>query len=61
LVGGGQPFEEQPTEEPGEHRNEEKKAGSAGDPVLAAGRDAAAGDDDMGMRMVATALSARKA
>ena len=53
LVGGVQPFEEQATEEPGEDRNGEEKAEPAGDPALAIGRDAAARDDDVGMRMVA--------
>src|SRR5262252_5563984 len=53
LVGGAQPFEEQATEEAGEDRNGEEKAGPAGDPLLAIGRDAAARDDDVGMRMVA--------
>jgi hypothetical protein len=53
LVGGVQPFEEQATEEPGEDRNGEEKAGPAGDPVLPVARQAAARNDDVGMRMVA--------
>ena len=53
LVGGGQPFQEPATEEPGEDRNGEEKAEPAGDPALAIGRDAASRDDDVGMRMVA--------
>ena len=53
LVGGVQPFEKQATEERERTRNGEKEAGPAGDPALAIGRDAAARDDDMGMRMVA--------
>ena len=53
VVRRDQPFEEQATEETGEHANGEEEAGPAGDPMLAIRRDAAARDDDMGMRMVA--------
>src|SRR5438105_4848753 len=50
LVGGGEPFEEQATEQAREHPDGEKEAGPAGDPALAVWRKAAAGDDDMGVR-----------
>ena len=53
LVGGGQPFQEQATEKAREHPHGQEEAGSAGDPALAVGREAAARDDDMGVRMVA--------
>jgi hypothetical protein len=53
LVGGGQPFQEQTAEEAREHPHGQKETGSAGNPVLAVGREAAARYDDMGMRMVA--------
>ena len=52
MVGGGQPFQEQAPEEAGEHPDGQKEAGSAGDPMLAVWGEAAAGYDDMGMRMV---------
>jgi len=53
LVGGGQPFEEQATEEAREHPDGKEETGPAGNPVLAVGREAAARYDDMGVRMVA--------
>ena len=53
LVGGGQRLEKQTTEEAREHPDGQKESGPAGDPGLAIGREAAAGDDDMGVRMVA--------
>src|SRR4029077_19921276 len=59
LVGGGQLFQEQAAEEAWEHRDGEEEAGSTGNPVPAPGlrrgrlgREAAAGDDDMSVRMV---------
>ena len=52
LVGGGQPFQEQAAEEAREHPHGQKEAGSAGNPALAIEREAAAGYNDMGMRMV---------
>ncbi len=57
LVGGGQPFQEQAAEEAREHPHGQKEAGSAGNPVLAVGREAAAGYDDMGVRMVGQSRS----
>jgi hypothetical protein len=45
LVGGGQPFEEQATEGAREHPHGEEKAGPAGNPGFAIGRDTAAGGE----------------
>ena len=53
IVRGGQPFQEQATEEAREHPDGEKEAGPAGNPALAVWREAAARYDDMGVRMVA--------
>ena len=53
LVGGGQPFEEQATEEARKHPDGEKEAGPAGNPMLSVRREAAARYDDMSVRMVA--------
>jgi len=52
LVGGGQPFEEQATEEAREHLDRQEEAGPAGNPVLAVERETAARYDDVGVRMV---------
>ena len=52
LVRCGQPFQEQAAEEAREHLNGEEEAGPAGNPGVAMGRDAGAGDDDVGVRMV---------
>src|SRR5262249_5840134 len=51
LVGCSQTFQEQATEEAREHLNGEEEAGPAGNPGVAMGRDAGAGDDDVGVRM----------
>ena len=59
LVGGVQPFEEQATEEAREHLHGEEEAGPAGNPGVAIGRYAAAGDDDMGVRMGRVASRSR--
>ena len=53
LVGGREPFQKQTAEQTGEYLDGEKEAGPAGNPVLTVGRQAAAGDDDVGVRMVA--------
>src|SRR5689334_6084434 len=53
LVDGGQPFQEQAAEQAREHPHRQKEAGSAGNPVPAVGRQAAARYNDMGVRMVA--------
>lgn len=56
LVGRGQPLQEQAAEEAGEHADGQEETGSASNPVLAIEREAAAGYDDVGMRMVRQAL-----
>ena len=52
LVGGGQSFEEQASEEAREHPDRQKETGLAGNPMLAVERDAAGRYDDMAVRMM---------
>jgi hypothetical protein len=44
---------EQPTEETSEHADGQKEVGPAGDPTAAVGRETAAGNDAMQVRMIA--------
>ena len=53
LVGGGQPFEKQTSEEAREHLDGEKKAGPAGDPAFTVQRDPAARNKKVNVRVVA--------
>ena len=47
-----EPFEEQPAEQAREHAHRQEEAGAASDPARAVGRQAAAGNDDVDMRMM---------
>ena len=47
-----EPFEEQPAEQAREHAHRQEEAGPAGDPARSVGRQAAAGNDDVDMRMM---------
>ena len=49
---GGEPFEEEPAEQAGEHPHRQEEATLAGDPVRPVRRQAAAGNDDVDVRMV---------
>ena len=50
--GGAQLLEEQVPEAAGEHADRQEEAGWAGDPACLVGRDAAAGDDTVQVRVV---------
>ena len=52
----GEPIEEQPSELPREHTDRQEEAWPAGDPSLAILRQPAAGDDDVGMRVMGQML-----
>jgi len=52
-----QAFEEEPPKQAGEHANREKESGPAGDPTLAVGRDAAARNDAVKMRVQLESLA----
>ena len=49
---GREPFEEEAAEQAGEHAHGQKEAALAGDPARAVRRQAAAGNDDVDVRMV---------
>src|SRR5208283_4219169 len=49
---GCEPFEEEPAEETRQHPHGQEEAGLAGDPARTVRRQAAAGNDDVDMRMV---------
>ena len=49
---GREAFEEEPAEEPREHAHGQEEAGLAGDPARPVRRQAAAGNDDVDMRMM---------
>ena len=49
---GCEPFEEEPAEETRQHAHGQEEAGLAGDPARAVRRQAAAGNDDVDVRMV---------
>src|SRR5882757_6464627 len=50
-------FQEQSTEEAGQHQDRQEEIGSAGDPSGAVGREPAAGNDTMQVRMMEQHLS----
>ena len=52
VVGGGELLQEQSPEQPREHADGKEEAGPTRDPALAVERDAAARDDDMGVRIM---------
>ena len=49
---GREPFEEEAAEQAGQHPHGQEEAGLAGDPARAVQRQAAAGNDDVDVRMV---------
>jgi hypothetical protein len=49
---GRDPFEEEPAEQPRQHAHGEEEARPAGDPTTAVRRQAAAGNDDVDVRMM---------
>jgi hypothetical protein len=51
---------EQPTEETSEHADGQKEVGPAGDPTAAVGRETAAGNDAMQVRMMEQLYSWRR-
>ena len=59
AMGRGQPVEEQPAEQAREHAHGQEEARPAGDPARAVGREAAAGHDDVHVRVVGHAPSPR--
>jgi hypothetical protein len=52
LVQGGEAFEKQATKEARQHAHRQEEAGLAGDPARPVRRQAAAGNDDVDMRMM---------
>ena len=59
VVGGLEVLEEEATKEAREHAHRQKEAGSTRDPSRAIGREAAARDDTVQMRMMHQGLSPR--
>jgi hypothetical protein len=55
LVQGGEAFEKQATKEARQHAHGQEEAGLAGDPARSVRRQAAAGNDDVDMRMIGSA------